>query len=59
MGSLLSISSYVSVDARVGYRLNDRMTLALSGQNLTDSSQRQTVAPEVERRVLGTFTMRF
>jgi iron complex outermembrane receptor protein len=58
IGSLAPISSYVSVDARVGYRLNDRMTLALSGQNLIDSPQRQTAAPEVERRVFGTFTMR-
>jgi iron complex outermembrane receptor protein len=59
MGSLTPISSYVSVDGRVGYQLNERMTLALAGQNLTDSSQRQTAAPEVERRVLGTFTLRF
>jgi iron complex outermembrane receptor protein len=58
IGALTPISSYVSVDARVGYRLNERLTLALSGQNLTDSTQRQTAAAEAERRVLGTLTLR-
>jgi hypothetical protein len=47
------------VDARVGYALNDNMKLALTGQNLTRSQQRQTAAPAVERQVFATFSMDF
>ena len=58
-GVLVPIDRHVSVDARMAYRLNDRMTLALSGQNLTSATQRQTSGPDVERTVMGTFTVRF
>jgi outer membrane receptor for ferrienterochelin and colicins len=58
-GYLAPVPSYVSIDARLGYELNDRMTIAISGQNLTESTQRQTSAADVERRMLGTFTYRF
>jgi iron complex outermembrane receptor protein len=58
-GTLVPIGSYTSVDARVGYALNDNMRLALSGQNLTRSQQRQTAAPDVERQVFATFSMDF
>ena len=56
---LVSISSYATVDGRVGYRLNERMTLALAGRNLTRSAQRQTSAPNVERQLFATFSMVF
>ena len=56
---LVPISSYVSVDGRVGYAVNDRMMLALSGQNLTQAQQHQTAALDVERRLLGTFSISF
>lgn len=55
-GILVQIPDYVSVDARIAYRINDHLTLAVSGQNLLQSPQRQTSAPEVERRVLVTLT---
>jgi iron complex outermembrane receptor protein len=48
---LTPIPSYVSVDARLGCKLNDRLTLSLAGQNIMLSRQRQTAAPDVERRV--------
>ena len=57
--SLVAVPSYVAVDARVGYTLNDRMTLSLSGQNLTHSQQIQTSGPAVERRVIGSVRMKF
>jgi outer membrane receptor for ferrienterochelin and colicins len=57
--TLTLIPSYVSVDARVGYKLTDRLTLSVSGQNITDSPQRQTSGPDVERRVTGTLKIKF
>jgi len=59
IGSLVRISDYVSVDARIAYRITDHLTLALSGQNLLDSPQRQTSAPSVERRILATASVAF
>ncbi len=56
---LLPIADYVSVDARIGYRLTDRVTLALAGQNITRATQRQTSGPNVERRILGTVSVKF
>jgi iron complex outermembrane receptor protein len=56
---LAPIPGYVTVDARVGYRLNDRLTVSLSGQNLTRSPQRQTAAPDVQRVVFGTLKLKF
>jgi hypothetical protein len=47
------------VDARLGYRLSDRIDLALSGQGLTHAEQRQTAAPAVERRIFGTLQIAF
>jgi outer membrane receptor for ferrienterochelin and colicins len=55
---LTRIPSYVSVDARLGYKLNDRLTLSLAGQNIMLSRQRQTAAPDVERRVTLTVQAR-
>jgi hypothetical protein len=39
--------------------VTERITLALSGRNLTKSHQRQTSAPDVERAVFATFSMDF
>ena len=57
--TLVRIDDYVSIDGRIGYSLTDWATLALSAQNLGQSKQRQTAAPPVERRVVGTLTARF
>ena len=46
VGSLVRIPDYVSVDARIAYRITDNLTLAISGQNLLQSPQKQTSAPE-------------
>jgi iron complex outermembrane receptor protein len=54
IGVLQPISSYVSIDARVGYRLTDRLVLAISGQGLARSTQRQTAGSLVERRAFAT-----
>ncbi|HLG86386.1 MAG TPA: TonB-dependent receptor [Alphaproteobacteria bacterium] len=57
--TLTRIDDYVSIDGRIAYSLTDWATLALSAQNLGQSSQTQTAAPPVERRVIGSFTARF
>jgi iron complex outermembrane receptor protein len=48
---LTPIPDYVSVDSRIAYKLSDRFTLSLSGQNLLSAQQLQTSGLEVERRV--------
>ena len=48
---LLPVQDYFNADARIGYRINDNLTLAVSGQNLLESRQVQTSGPAIERRV--------
>jgi outer membrane receptor for ferrienterochelin and colicins len=55
---LVPVHDYTSVDGRIAYKLTKEITFALSGQNITQHSQQQTSAPEVERRVLGTVTIK-
>jgi len=56
---LALISDYVAFDGRVAYKLNDWATLALSAQNASQSSQRQTAGANVERQVYGTLSVNF
>ena len=56
---LVPVGAYVSLDARVAYRLTDWATLAVSGQNLLQSPQQQTSGPAVERRVFATLSANF
>jgi outer membrane receptor protein involved in Fe transport len=58
-GFIADISSYVSIDARLGYALNDRVAIAIAGQNVANAEQRQTSSPSVERRLLGTVSVSF
>jgi outer membrane receptor for ferrienterochelin and colicins len=58
--ALVPLSSYVSLDARLGYRLSERMTVALAGQGLTRGEERETAAGgPVERRILASFRASF
>lgn len=59
IGTLVRINGYANADARIAYRLTDNLTLAVSGQNLFTSSQRQTSAAKVERTVYATLTASF
>ncbi len=59
VATLVRIPDYVTMDARIAYRLTENLTLAISGQNLLDSTQRQTSAAEVQRSVLATLTADF
>lgn len=56
---LAEIPGHVSLDASFGYRLGERWRLAVKGRNLTHSSQRQTVMPEVERQLFATAEFSF
>ncbi len=53
------INNYFTLDGRVGYKLNDTLTLAVSGRQLNQQRITQTSGPPVERRVLGTVVARF
>jgi outer membrane receptor protein involved in Fe transport len=57
--ALMPLAAYVSVDGRIAYKLNQRWTIAASGQNITHAQQRQTAGPEVERQILGSVTLDF
>jgi outer membrane receptor for ferrienterochelin and colicins len=59
VGVLEPISDYVTLDARLGFAVNGRVTVALAGQGLADSRQRQTSAVDVERRLFGNVTVAF
>jgi hypothetical protein len=58
-GELTPLSDFVTIDARLGYRVGDRITVALSAQGLFHDEQRQTSAAAVERRVFGSVAISF
>ena len=51
-GALRPVDAYASLSARVGYRTQSEVILALAGQNLLTERQKQTRGLEAERRVL-------
>jgi iron complex outermembrane receptor protein len=57
--TLSPVPAYLALDARLAYKTNRGLTLALSGQNLSQATQRQTAASRVERQVFGTVTLDF
>ncbi|MDZ3836617.1 MAG: TonB-dependent receptor [Rhodospirillales bacterium] len=61
-----NIESYVSLDARLGWRPTNAIEFSLVGQNLLDSRRKETVpellpltATQVERAAYGKLTLRF
>jgi len=50
-GALAPVGAYGALSARVGYRFDDGVTLALSGQDLTADHQKQTTGLEAEREM--------
>lgn len=57
--TLVDVPAYFALDLRLGYHVNDTLTLALNGTNLNRSRYRQTSGPAVDRQVLATATVRF
>jgi iron complex outermembrane receptor protein len=54
--SLVSVEDYVTLGGRVARTFDHGITLAVSGQNLSDGHQRQTAGLEVERRAFVTLS---
>jgi len=55
----VQVAAYLTLDARAAYQLTHNLTLALIGQGITYSSQRQTSVGSVDRRVIGVLQARF
>jgi outer membrane receptor for ferrienterochelin and colicins len=59
LSMLVPVNAYVSLDARVAFKIGQSTTLSLTGQNLLNGTQQQTSAAEVERRAYATVTFEF
>ncbi len=57
--SLMPIPAYATFDGRVAYALSERSSLAIAGRDLTNSAQRQTSAPRVQRQLYLTYSIDF
>ena len=55
----VDVPNYVQFNARVGYKLTDNLTLALTADQFNVSRLRQTGGPPVERRLFLSATARF
>jgi iron complex outermembrane receptor protein len=53
------VNNYVTVNARIAYRLTDRVTLALVAQQLNSASLVTTAGVPTERRLIASATARF
>jgi len=59
VGTSVIVPACSAVDARLGYKLNTHLTLAVSGQNLLHARQVQTSGEPVQRRLLATVSAGF
>lgn len=55
----VQVDNYISLSTRIGYRLTDNVTLALTVQQFNAPLLLQTAGPEVERSVIGTLSTHF
>jgi iron complex outermembrane receptor protein len=53
------VNNYVTLNARIGYRVTDHVTAALSAQQFNTSRLYETSAPPVERRIIASLTLRY
>lgn len=54
----VNVDNYVSMDARVGYRVNAQVTLAMTAQQFNQPLIAETAGPLVERRIIASVTVR-
>jgi iron complex outermembrane receptor protein len=54
----VNVDNYVTMNARVGYRLTDTVSLAVSAQQFNQSQLVETAGPPVERRIIASITVR-
>ncbi|MDB5458090.1 MAG: hypothetical protein JWP92_3675 [Caulobacter sp.] len=55
-GALQPVKAYASLSSRVGYRMDNGVTLALSGQNLLAERQKQTRGLQAERQLVASIS---
>jgi outer membrane receptor for ferrienterochelin and colicins len=55
-GALQPVKAYASLSSRVGYRMDNGVTLALSGQNLLQERQNQTGNLRAERQLVASIS---
>jgi outer membrane receptor for ferrienterochelin and colicins len=56
--SPVEISDYLTLNARLGYRLTDNVLAAVAAQQFNRSQVIQTAGPPVERRIIATVSLR-
>jgi iron complex outermembrane receptor protein len=54
----VNIDNYMTMNARVGYRLTDSLTLALAAQQFNQSQLSETAGPPVQRQIIVSLTLR-
>jgi len=54
----VNIDNYVTMTARVGYRLTDTLTLALTAQQFAQDQLVETAGPPVQRQIIASLTVR-
>jgi outer membrane receptor for ferrienterochelin and colicins len=54
----INVDNYVTMNARVGYRLTDAVLLAVTAQQFNQSQLFETAGPPVERRIIASITVR-
>jgi len=55
----IEVQNYVTLNARVGYRLTDHVIAAVTAQQFNVSRIMQAAGPPVERQIIGSITVRF
>jgi iron complex outermembrane receptor protein len=55
----VEVQNYVTLNARVGYRLTDHFIAAVTAQQFNQSRIMQTAGPPVERQIIASITVRF
>jgi hypothetical protein len=55
----LLINNYVALNTRIAYRATDKVTLALTGEQLAQPRIFEAAGTPVERRVFGTLTVKY
>jgi hypothetical protein len=55
----VEVRNDLTVNARIGYRVTDNLALSLTAQQFNVSQQLQTAGPPIERRIIGSVSLRF
>ena len=55
----IPISNYLTMNARIGYRVTDKITVALVGEQLTQAQILEAAGTPVQRRITATVIVGF